>query len=192
MDMSLNEVEAQARKAARGAGYEWGEAEEAGRAVRWLCHKGLDGCRHLAQLLVASQADGSVLCPIKAGITLADFAHDLDPDRPVRATVTEPLLYLAFAANAAQLTDQTLTVDAKRWSVRTDGRSVALSGAPEAVCEVSVSLSSDPVPEQPTRTRAAPSNEDWATLAAFAHHTYAPATEESRQRGAGAGLTDND
>ena len=31
-----------------------------------------------------------------------------------------------------------------------------------------------------------------ATLNAFAHRTYAPATEASRLKGAGAGLSDND
>ena len=40
--------------------------------------------------------------------------------------------------------------------------------------------------------RADPDPNDWAALLAFAHRTYAPATEESRLRGAGAGLSDND
>ena len=35
MSHSLGEVEALARKAARGGGYSWGMAEEAGFAVRW-------------------------------------------------------------------------------------------------------------------------------------------------------------
>ena len=33
MNLSLNEVDAMAKKAARGAGYSWGLAEEAGKAT---------------------------------------------------------------------------------------------------------------------------------------------------------------
>jgi hypothetical protein len=35
-------------------------------------------------------------------------------------------------------------------------------------------------------------DEIWEALGAFAHRTYVPATEASRLKGAGAGLTDND
>ena len=36
MNVSMNEVESMAKTAARGAGYSWGLAEEAGKATRWL------------------------------------------------------------------------------------------------------------------------------------------------------------
>ncbi|NND22495.1 MAG: DUF3726 domain-containing protein, partial [Silicimonas sp.] len=42
MSYSLNEVEATAKKAARGAGYPWGLAEEAAKATRWLCAHDID------------------------------------------------------------------------------------------------------------------------------------------------------
>jgi hypothetical protein len=35
-------------------------------------------------------------------------------------------------------------------------------------------------------------DEIWEALSAFAHRTYVPASEASRLKGAGAGLTDND
>ena len=35
-------------------------------------------------------------------------------------------------------------------------------------------------------------DEIWEALSAFAHRTYVPASESSRLKGAGAGLTDND
>lgn len=52
---ALNEVEATAKNAARGAGYSWGMAEEAAKATRWLCANGIDGCKALARVL--AQAD---------------------------------------------------------------------------------------------------------------------------------------
>ena len=41
-------------------------------------------------------------------------------------------------------------------------------------------------------SRAMPDPQDWAQLEALARLTYAPATDESRLNGAGAGLSDND
>ena len=41
--LSLPEIESLVVKAARGAGYNWGIAEEAGFAVRWLARTGLPG-----------------------------------------------------------------------------------------------------------------------------------------------------
>lgn len=48
----------------------------------------------------------------------------------------------------------------------------------------------NPTRSEPTSVGVAP--EDWAVLKALAARTYVPATEESRLRGAGAGLRDND
>lgn len=42
------------------------------------------------------------------------------------------------------------------------------------------------------KMRATISDDGWAQLSIFANRTLAPASEESRSRGAGAGLSDND
>lgn len=80
MTWSLNEIEALSRKAARGAGYSWGLADEAGRAVRWLEARGEPGATALLELL--SWRDGKAypstvpgqasVCPIVAGTMLCD------------------------------------------------------------------------------------------------------------------------
>ena len=57
MSFALIEVEATAKKAARGAGHSWGMAEEAARAARWLCAHGIDGVAGLARAL--ARVDGS-------------------------------------------------------------------------------------------------------------------------------------
>ena len=48
---SLAEIDALSRKACRGAGYSWGLAEDAGKAVRWLTAYGLPGAETLSELL---------------------------------------------------------------------------------------------------------------------------------------------
>ena len=46
MTWSLNELEAEVKKAIKGAGLSWGLAEEGSKAVRWLAAHGADRCRH--------------------------------------------------------------------------------------------------------------------------------------------------
>lgn len=186
---SLAEIEAQCRKAARGAGYAWGLAEEAGRAARWLEARALPGAEVLSRLLVAQdgcdyhalrphtldavwQARAEALCPLITGVTLADCGFDPPPRVGV---VREPLLLIPFLHHCG-LTYPSL-------NELKVAASIDLSDTPFqrgiiAVAEVS------------------PESRDidagiWSTLAQFAHRTYVPATEASRA-GAGAGTTDND
>ena len=64
MNYSLNEIDGLARKAARGAGLEWGLTEEAGKAVRWLCAASLPGADCLAlHLQGIDTEDYNSICP---------------------------------------------------------------------------------------------------------------------------------
>ncbi len=213
MTFSLSEIEATARKAARGAGYSWGMAEEAGRAARWLCAAGLDGCALLAAALAA--ADGTDpaelapralddwhwrggagrLCPLMAGAALSDAAALWQQTGVTMERVIVPPLLLPFAALAARALGANVTV---RWAgvtAVTEGRALAVSGAddlPTGPADVSVAIGGAMAAPLPRHTRASPRPQDWEALTALAARTYAPATEESRLKGAGAGLTDND
>lgn len=107
MSWSLIEVEALAKKAAKGAGYSWGEAEDAARAVRWLEARGLGGAAALAAHLTGG---GKGSCPIWKGIAVSDGVEDattVDPD-----TLDQPLLFLPFAdwAGAGQETAQRMGI----------------------------------------------------------------------------------
>ena len=50
-NLSLNEIDACTKKAARGAGMSWGLAEEAGKAVRWLARYNLPNIELIVPLL---------------------------------------------------------------------------------------------------------------------------------------------
>ena len=211
MSWSLNEIEALAKKAARGAGFTWGQAEEVGRATRWLEARGLPGAATLAGYLSWWDAEGSAgmqpdlasdpasapagaICPVLAGIMLSDGLWQ--GDTLVLVNVRAPLLLLPFLAataatrgsdiglslGGAQLRlspDESLTASAMPQPVETATVALAL-GAGAAGDAIPAGLRSDcPVDAA-------------ATLTVFATRTYAPATEESRLAGAGAGLTDND
>ena len=211
MTLSLNEVEAMARKAARGAGYSWGLAEEAGKATRWLCAQGLDGCGALAEVLTRFdsgdardrspriqstgwlQGDGA-MCPLTTGAALSDRASKVAVARIRIGAVAGPLLLLPFAALAARKTGRVLTITCPGMTAVTDGVALSMSGAGdiEEAETVIVSVGGDLDAAYPTRTRADPDRNAWCVLERLAARTYAPATAESRLKGAGAGLSDND
>ena len=88
---SLSELEAHAKKAVRGAGFAWGYAEEAAKAVRLLAAHQLPGAVVLATYL-AERAENSgdafagpvvdddwvaadALCPVLSGAVLCDYLY---------------------------------------------------------------------------------------------------------------------
>lgn len=209
MSFALNEVEAIAKKAARGAGYSWGLAEEAAKATRWLCAQGIDGSAVLARLLghghasdLAAHTPGDLsvpwgaqndLCALISGAALSDRANGLTSGNITLKNVTEPAMLLPFAAQAARQINATVTLNCDDVTAVTNGTGISVFGDfPTSASEVTVSVSGALTDVQPLKTRATPDPDDWAKLNRFAHLTYAPATEESRLLGAGAGLSDND
>jgi hypothetical protein len=209
VSFSLNEVEALAKKAARGAGYPWGLAEEAARATRWLCARDVDGCTELADLLdvvdgtdlrarAPQTGNGSwtgqdPLCPIVAGAALSDRAEALRT-APLRFDATlRPMLLVAFAAQSARQLDTTLILTWPGTVAVTDGAQLRLTGPPCALADrVAIAIGGDVADASPRTTRADPPPDIWNRLNRFAHRTYAPATAASRLKGAGAGLSDTD
>lgn len=194
MSFALNEIEATAKKATRGACYPWGLAEEAAKATRWLCAQGLDG---VAILAAALTQPSSPTAPLMICACFLDRAYAL----PQTKTATEvkltpdmsPLLLLPFVAMAARQIGSVLSLSCAEVSATTDGTGLCLTGTfPETATSVTVSLGGTLTTPLAQASRATPAPDSWAELNRLAHRTYAPATEESRLRGAGAGLSDND
>lgn len=211
MTFSLNEIEALAKKAARGAGYPWGIAEETGKAVRWLCAAGVDGCSALAKYLIDCDGDdlsvrapkqgntwtsiADRLCPLLAGAALSDLADTLHEGDLRLESVAHPILLAPFAGLSAQHLEAPVVLEWSDAFVATDGKALVLRGdisASAATVIVRVETGFDHAHWQPKRSRADPDEESLAILNSLAHRTYAPATETSRLAGAGAGLSDND
>ncbi|MEP2530823.1 DUF3726 domain-containing protein [Shimia sp.] len=209
MTYSLNEVEATAKRATRGAGYAWGLSEDAAKATRWVCQQGLDGVGELARLLERGfgmaakdhtptslggewRADDA-LCPVMAGALLSDSAAVLESGPIVLHRLVHPVVLLAFVGNAARRVHCTIELECDGVKAMTDGTQVFLTDRlPDEAQHITVRFSNDAVRARTLATRADPDPDAWAILNRFAHRTYAPATEESRILGAGAGLSDND
>ena len=205
INISLNEVESAAKKAARGAGFDWGVAEEAGRAARWLCSNGLGGCGHISGYLDSEpcfppdglqgvwKSDRGDLCPLLSGAALSDLAVLLQGQAIEMRAVSHPVILLPFAAWASLTLNQPMTLCVGELEVVTNGVSVSMAALElPKKSDVRVVLGGELSQPLAQYSRAEPRPENWKRLNALAHKTYAPATEESRLLGAGAGLSDND
>lgn len=215
--LSKNEIVALGTKAARGAGMEWGLAEEAGFAAGWLSVNGMDGARALLAHLERAQGrnwpqicpavawgewrstgDGP-LCPVALGATLCDFAgltDGLNADAPLLAgPVSQPVLLLPFLATIARQAGGPVSMEWGEGQILV-GPGRELAGQPTVLAELaeaSLNLSIAPEPQEwsPPAIPIPTHRGTMAALTALAMRTTVPASAASRD-GAGAGDTDND
>nr|WP_244673272.1 DUF3726 domain-containing protein [Mesorhizobium sp. 131-2-1] len=219
---SLNEIEAQVKKAARGAGLPWGLAEEAGRGGRALAGASPRHLEALADALEALKAGRHSWRFDASGTSL----HALD-DKPLSALAVAPavsdrsrgmeagaMLSIDAPVAAACLLAPTLADISRRSGRRVlvslAGRQISIgpdiAKAATALEQVpgdtrkqtvaEISLSSEPASDS---AAAACDHQGihipqglWQRFGALAALTYVPASEISRLAGAGAGLSDND
>ncbi len=216
--LSMTELETLAAKAARGAGLEWGLAEEAGVAVRWLQARGFDGAdlliRHLKhntggcwrdmapviEKRVWSSAGSHPLSPITAGTTLGDYAtlpDGLEAGPIDLLKVDGPGLLLPFLSGLSHLLGKPCAME---WA---GNRIVVFGNDVHSRTSTTTDILTDCADVrifQPdaanTATLVTPRVRKIAIdtlrgLDALAMSTTVPASEQSRQ-GAGAGTSDND
>ena len=205
--LTLPEIQSLCFKAARGAGMEWGLAEEAAFAARWLAAAGLPGPERLGARLQAGgdaapetgsgvwrDRAGGALCPIAAGAALSDRAGTVAPELRLER-LAWPVLILPFLSLVSEGcgTSVALSWPGGRVTVGPDGPGTgadleALAGLAEATVEIAGAAGATSVARQSGRWL---SHDDWAILDGFALRTTVPASEKSRA-GAGAGNLDND
>jgi hypothetical protein len=215
--LSQNETESLGVRAARGAGFSWGMAEEAGFAAGWLAARGIDGAAALHRLLVEPSvtcirpkpkaghwlsSDQSPLCPIHLGAALVD--HALVPNGPFHQDtridpVSEPVLLLPFLMRATAITGRAISVgwDGGHLEFAADGgfdRSLAEALVAAKALAMTIRATSEiPLPSGQTQPCNLPQVHRTIVsgLAALALRTTVPATAASRS-GAGSTTTDND
>lgn len=201
MQLSLNEVQVETRKAARGAGLPWGLAEEVGYAMAWLAERGIDASGSLLDILNARTHGDTAGDPLLAGISIADRAQKLAEGEVLAfAQIRQPVLVLPFMATAARLNGRTVLLrhEDALWSIRQGGEDPALlAAAAKRSRVIAVECRAEELPLR-VKVQAQPSGRVevdesiWRQLQRLAHRTYVPASEQSRLLGAGAGNIDND
>lgn len=213
---SLNEIEVMSKRAARGAGYHWGHAEEAGKAARWLAQCDLPGPELLAQLLTLNdgkrysdiapqlttgswRAGNGDLCPLLAGAILCDHAAELAGGQVFELeAVAYPLLLAPYAAAALGLTASTTVLSWDDMILHICPHAIAIDGERDQLTTPSTRLvtcrssKTKDIAASHAKCAQTVDTDDWIVLRNLAQRTLAPATDASRLAGAGAGLTDND
>lgn len=208
--LSLSEISSLTYRATRGAGYEWGEAEEAAYASVWLSRAGLDWAGTILGALSGARAHTPLpargvwtapgpLCPLRTGMALADFARL--PEGPsvepvVCVAVVHPLLIVPFAARVATSLDRSMRLSWADVEVCLEPGLAPLIEGPVAADEpVDVTLACADtrraMPVWPRFHRGDLDNEQYRDLTALALRTTVPTSARS-QAGAGAAGGDND
>nr|AFI78739.1 hypothetical protein ws406H10_0027 [uncultured bacterium ws406H10] len=199
MNWSLGETRALAVKAARGADMDWGLADDAGFAVQWLEKHGAPAVTALASLLdwYDRRNDGSAeipdrrLCPVVVGTAMSDSKSVAAGPLGI---VAQPLLLAPFVVMANPqrawcLMWNDVEVKISQQGLQTSAQpNQLLSGGADCRLEPGSTFDAG------NKRFRVPGSESSAMerLNIFAARTYAPATEQSRLAGAGAGLNDND
>jgi hypothetical protein len=211
VDLSLPEIEALVLRAARGAGFAWGMAEECGKAAVWLGHHDLDWSAVILARLMGERgvpvvpaparwASKGAVCGIHAGAALADFATLAEGpggNGVSLGLVHDPLCLLPFVAFAAQRlkTDLDVMLDNRLWaSFDATGHTLADGGLSQ-IALGTIDILSTAVPSSgpalPCLLSRAIPVEVYARLEKLALAMTVPATAHS-QAGAGAAQSDND
>ncbi len=213
MSWSLGEIRALTIKAARGAGMEWGLADEAGYAVKWLQERNLPGVAAMCCYLNWRQNNHPAAWPQTTGTPLKDtsycpiFLGAAYSDRAIPgdihlSSVRAPLLMLPFIAGRAgqsaitvQIGEMVFYVTAEAIASPHNDTAILIDAAP---CDIVTTK--DLISQRPSHNMRigalprVPATQACCIkmLEKMAHKTYAPASDQSRLKGAGAGLGDND
>lgn len=222
LSLSLGEVEAAARKAARGVGYDWGHADHAGTTVRALCEIGEDGVGALVRLLnrVAEEpgcglgqgrpsalAPGTLdgiwigpagaLCALQVGTCLSDLARSLPEGGFGLQAVLSPVLLVPACADVARARGAPVTLTWRGGMLAFGETGIPLARSLRKLAQLEhASLHLYPggggLAAATSLNRALVERDDWETLLKFAARMYAPGSEASRLLGAGTGTGLND
>lgn len=188
--------------AARGAGLSWGYAEEVSFATVWLSKNGFDASKDLISLLendmiyAPENIDDNIwanksgdLDPIRSGAALLD----LNISRSITLeNVFLPCFLIPFVAQLPK----PISIEANNFSALSINgmMKVNYEDLPLRFKVLKLSETSDKasLAQNQISKRCELADDVWNQLEEFTYRTYAPATEESRELGAGAGLSDND
>ncbi len=211
MSYSFNELDSLVRKAARGAGLPTGHANAIATASVWLARRQFPVCEIVSRAVLggmsASDVDrGSNAINFRnarsavdgpAAIDLA-IAADTGTDIMLQQ-LDEPALLLGLAGDAADAHQIGFTISGGEQAYEVGPRAgispghFMLTSGSDVVLSAIANTTAGSAAGYATRyDPAAVGDAGWDDLTALAAKTYVPASDQSRLKGAGAGLTDND
>ena len=201
--ISFSEIETTAKRATRSVGFPWGIAEEVGKNIRLLEMFGLPGIKNINQYFkiynnenfeninVYAKVNFSkkFFCPIISGVNFFDQSSTISEFKQIEINnLAFPLLFIPFVSRTSEIIGKRifLKIDNKEFLFNFNQSiySNYLSG--------DIVEKSEKINLQFLENKNSFSENEWSELYKISENTFVEETEESKQKAAGAGLTDND
>jgi len=201
---TLSEIDTTSKRAARGAGFSWGIAEEVGKNMRLLELFGLPGIKNLNQFLKnykekqfqkvtlisdTNNANKYPYCPIILGVNFIDQVNLLDKKINIQiSNVAFPLLFLPFVSRASEMIGKRifLKIEEKEFLLNLN-QSIYSNYLKNEILEVCNTINISFIENSNSFNE-----NEWKELYKLSEDTFVEETESLKISGAGAGLTDND
>ncbi len=201
--ISFSEIETTVKRATRSKGFSWGISEEVGKNIRLLEMFGLPGIKNINQyfkiynnenfeninVYARSNISKKFFCPIIAGINLFDQSLSISEFNQIEINnLAFPLLFIPFASRTSEIIGKRifLKVDNKEFLFNFN-QSIYSNYLSGDIVEKSEKISLKFL-----ENKNSFSENEWSELYKISENTFVEETEESKQKAAGAGLTDND
>tara|TARA_B100000131_G_scaffold6568_1_gene6835 strand:- start:297 stop:905 length:609 start_codon:yes stop_codon:yes gene_type:complete len=201
--ISFSEIETTVKRATRSLGFSWGISEEVGKNIRLIEMFGLPGVKNINQyfkvydaekfedinIFSKSNISKRHYCPIIAGINFFDQSPSISEFKQIEiSNLAYPLLFVPFVSRTSEILGKRifLKIDNKEFLFNFNQSiySNYLSG--------DILDRSEKINLQFVENNNLFSEAEWLELYKLSENTFVKETEESKQKAAGAGLTDND
>ena len=201
--ISFSEIETTVKRATRSVGFSWGISEEVGKNIRLLEMFGLPGVKNINQyfkiynlekfenidLFSKSNISKKHYCPIIAGVNFFDQSSTIsDLNHLEISNLAFPLLFIPFVSRTSEILGKRifLKIDNKEFLFNFN-QSIYSNYLSGEIVE-----QSEKINLQFIENKNSFSESEWSELYKISENTFVEETEESKQKAAGAGLTDND
>ena len=201
--ISFSEIETTVKRATKSMGFSWGIAEEVGKNTRLLEMFGLPGIKNINQnfkiyikdsfeninIYSRSNISKKFYCPIIAGVNFFDQSSSISELKQIEINnLAFPLLFIPFVSRTSEIVGKRIFLKADNkeflFNYNQSIYSNYLSG--------DIVEKSEKINLQFLENTNSFSENEWSELYKISEDTFVEETEELKQKGAGAGLTDND
>jgi len=202
---SFNEIDTTSKRASKAAGFAWGIAEEVGKNMRNLEMFGLPGVKNLnlyfqkikenptekpKKIEKENKPQAKEFCPIHCGTIFLDNCRVLEGLKTIKfKNVSYPLLFLPFISRASEIVGKKISVQygENNFLLNFDktifSKNIKNNEVVSLAKEVSIEF---------LENSNSFSSQDWKELYKLSEETFIEESDSLKEKGAGAGLTDND
>ena len=201
---SLSEIDIVSKRASKASGYTWGEAEEIGKNIRLLESFGLPGIKHINNyfferkknsfqnlnlILKKNLPSTKPFCPIILGVSFLDQSKSLELLNKIEINnIAYPSIFLAFLSRTSEIIGKKIHVNLDKKEIILNLNinvysNIANNEFPTVANHLEISF---------LENIDSFSEKEWKNLYKLSEDTFVEETEQLKEKGAGAGLTDND